>query len=312
MYSSRILSMLLDIKNIIQKGYGEFRRDTLFTKVYPEFILPYIEPKLKQKFESIDFESLYNDIIIDHDHFVKSSTVDRMLLLQIFEKLAKVFCLDDEFESRYLFDNRVHTVNLYPLSTVTGIFGLNSFLYAYFNNLFLVGFPLSLSQYDTLYGCSFNPYGKMNILQMFISLKFAQHDMNHYFGMLATKDSFDSNLLYHYYSHIVNSTNPVHEKEIVLFILFMIIHEYVPYYNNIAKDINIVRHIAINEFIAFIDDIYPRTLVDRDLVILWVEDNIPNDHSLVPILLDPKSSHDKYISIFLDFLRIIDGLVDSH
>jgi hypothetical protein len=292
LYSSRILSYLSQIQQILNDGFDKFKDQPYFHKVYTSVILTYIEPSLRDDFirRKNNFDKLYTEIMQQHNDFVqKSPYVDLDLAFNILTKLSNVFCLMDAPKTL-----KMNHDNTYPLPNYIGIFGINSYLYGYFNNVHVVGFPLALGTYDGFYNCS---YG------------FASHDLSHVAGMLYHKDYYDENLIRNYYQLIVRSDISVNDKELCLSVIFIIVHEYMPYHANYITDVQWIlkEYVSkLNGLTGLIDYIYPTTL-NYDLA-TWVQNNIPDSDFIIPHLSNPTTETDKFIRIFTLFQTIVDRL----
>jgi hypothetical protein len=88
----------------------------------------------------------------------------------------------------------------------TGIFSINSFMYAYINGVTLLGLPSNISNFDDDAGCP---------------LKFFEHDVDH----IATLPKDEDDLSVVYYSVLNNAHLTKQVKEELLFTMWYMFHE---------------------------------------------------------------------------------------
>lgn len=291
-YSARILTYLDGIRKVFNQGYEALKGNTYFMGTYNQYVLPYLDPELKKTFDvmSFKFPKVFDQVMRMHNQFItmEGGKMDQRLLLEIFEILSRALCLTDTQYFTRLIDDRVKDANLFPFLSNTGHFGINSFLYAYFNGVFLLGFPISFSTYDNLYGCSY---------------KFAEHDISHYHGMtaMANEKSFDFELLKKYYSSVVSSGIETWEKELCLSVLFMSIHEYQGYTGNLIFDISkILKSYGLGPLESIIEQCYSNMTPYSREVADWVKYRISDDR-FSTMILQPNGLNQKYATIFAYF-----------
>ena len=120
--------------------------------------------------------------------------------------------LDHHYQS-YL-SYKLNLNRIFPLVNDNGVFSLNTWLYAFFENVDLVGFTAKSSEFDGNIGCS---------LDMF------NHDLDHLTESINIEKYSDEFQTYKYiYYNILNSDFLIKEqKELYILILWIIIHEYV-------------------------------------------------------------------------------------
>lgn len=293
LYSARILSFIDGIRKTFDRGFESLKENPYFSELY-KYVLPYTESTLRNNFNilSDNFEKVYDEAMRMHNQFIlmEGGTIDRKLLFKIFELLSRSACLSETEYFVELLNGGIENDDLFPFLSNTGHFGLNSFLYAYFNGVFLVGFPITFSTYDKMYGCSY---------------KFAKHDIDHYYGLNATKNAFDRELLKRYYYSIVSSSMEKWEKELCLFILFMCIHEYGGYTQDIVVNIEkIIKNQGYNVFKDYIDQSYDVVRPYSQELAQWLSHRISND-KYTNIILHPAKLEHKYAVIFIYFEMIV-------
>lgn len=137
--------------------------------------------------------------------------------MDIFVFMAKIFCVKHPYETTYEGLNKIKaldkdcklTKNKYtmaPFINYTGEFGFNTFLYAFFNNISLIGIPSGYSSFDSETGCSYDFY---------------IHDIDHH----SEYHKQTLPLFCRLYKAILNSKYNEYDKKIALIVLWIIVHE---------------------------------------------------------------------------------------
>jgi hypothetical protein len=208
------------VKTTIPYDYDyEERIITIF-----ENIKQYIEPKkihykdlLDQKIEQleINYLKLINNITDSgRFDFIRE-------IFMIFMYISDLSCGDSPI-SRESLSEDIKNYYLFPLTNDTGWFSYNSYLYALSHNLHIMGFPSGISNYDGNYDCP----------SVFIG-----HDFEHLYDIKLVLDnpinrgvkSYEMSETYKlemYYDFIMKNNYTSNEKEIFIFTLWYIIHEW--------------------------------------------------------------------------------------
>jgi len=134
----------------------------------------------------------------------------------------------------------------------TGIFSINSFMYAYINGVTLFGLPSDISNFDDNTGCP---------------LKFFEHDVTH----AATLPYEEDNLSVVYYSVLNNPHLTKQVKEELLFTMWYMFHE-----------------TPVEQYI-YTEDIFSEPLEDARLIIRDVSDITINLKEFIPTLENNKN-----------------------
>jgi len=200
----------------------------------------------------------------------------------------------DERYKHFLF-YKLNFNRIFPLVNDNGVFSLNTWLYAFFENVDLVGFTAKKSEFDGNIGCS---------LDMF------SHDLDHLTESIDIEKDSDEFQTYKYiYYNILNSDYLSKEqKELYILILWIIIHEYVfdikfddPIENSIKTFISwsyndAAGEYSVSEFIKYSH-------------LLLTSENIENSvYYFENIQLETDSySGERY---GIDFLNFLDSLVN--
>jgi hypothetical protein len=142
--------------------------------------------------------------------FMQSSNESFLENLQkTFTFITKCFCLylDDDEETKDLLNGYIWKPNYYPLPNGEGLFGLNTYLYAYFNNIYIIGVPNRIQNFDAVKNAC--------------PARFSIHDIDHSNNILPIDEEYKL-----IYNKIINLDNDLTlEKEIHCLIMWVIIHE---------------------------------------------------------------------------------------
>lgn len=138
-----------------------------------------------------------------HDYILDLDTIYDILVY-----IGRVSCLDLGKTINKTFPENPE-FKVYFLTNYTGWFGFNTYLYAFFNKILLVGAPSQYSYFDNTGDC---PLG------------FIEHDYNH----IVDENNVTMNYSYleYCYYNILNSQEPKYLKELLIFVLWAQIHEY--------------------------------------------------------------------------------------
>lgn len=138
-------------------------------------------------------------------NFAKSRRVDIVKFQEVFNYIALVACLQvPKFET--LGDD-----SMYPLTNTVGLFGLNTYLYAYFEGVYLLGVPIKITKYDQIMGCP---------------RAFIQHDIEHSKAIKSRLSRVDFDFEKLAYYTIINDPEMSHlEKQCHITNLWIEIHE---------------------------------------------------------------------------------------
>jgi hypothetical protein len=146
---------------------------------------------------------------------------DIIKVIKLFAYIGTLSCFQSDTSN---FDNKIkrsiefygNTVNFnrtFPIVNDNGAFSLNTWLYAFFEGIELVGFTSKESNFDNIIGCSLDIF---------------YHDLDHLIeSVLVQKYSEEFYTLKNIYYNILNSNLTKTEKELYVLVLWIIIHEYV-------------------------------------------------------------------------------------
>ena len=160
---------------------------------------------------------------------------DYLKIVKIFIYIAKLNCSDitEDIQLPEFFDD-----STLILANDDGLFTFNTWLYAFFEDLDLVGFTSEIAYFDGYYGCS---------MDMFY------HDIAH----ISTINSFREHKYYPIYKNVyytlLNSPKlSKMEKELYIIFLWIIIHEIAQYsiYINLSDPIDV----SIKNFLSGVND----------------------------------------------------------
>ena len=154
--------------------------------------------------KNFEFGSIYNDPYV----------TDIMGILSLFDLIGSLFCLNIPhwnifFRTGLNYRNyKDYSHNEYPLTNEEGLFGINTWLYAFFNDILIVGIPNRVQSFDLETKCSG---------------EFIRHDMGHNKNYLRYKKSKSKNIYY----KLLNDKNLSRlQKELHILIMWIIIHEF--------------------------------------------------------------------------------------
>lgn len=208
--------------------------------------------KYLQPFEDI-YKKLLQSVIIDYENKIK---IDMIKISTIFFVLSSYACMTPE-EPENLIQNIYDEILDYPvyyIVTDDAFYGINTFLYAFFEGVFLAGIPtfetLKVDGYDL---CP---------LEMFI------HDTLHIQTQINAQ-LFQNDKIKNMYYKILNDDVNQHIKEFLLSVLFVYLHE-----------INVFDIHKINEYMLR-EIRHPYTNLTLAHEIMWkyytIADEIPDE-----------------------------------
>lgn len=143
------------------------------------------------------------------ENFGENGTYDIVLICHIFEYIAVIACWSTP--DLEIISERAYGSHTYPLPNTVGFFGLNTYLYAYFNDVYLIGVPKRVQTYDFERGCP----------QAFI-----EHDLDHTEAIYQDTQEMSDNFNKYLYYTIVNDLNlTMKQKECHITNLWCLIHE---------------------------------------------------------------------------------------
>jgi hypothetical protein len=171
------------------------------------------------------------------NNFNSQSKVDIKDIFNIFLYLSQLFCeyIDPEmrnismneksinwetFLRERLYDNIfnngeysiANNVSVFPLTNNNGEFALNTYLYAFFNDIALFGIPYEMGSFDGAHGCP---------------LFFINHDIRHVEYQIEEGITLPNNhsLTKRIYHNILNDNLSKNHKELLIFYIWSNIHE---------------------------------------------------------------------------------------
>lgn len=177
------------------------------------------------------YELMFNEYIqMAQDNFRATNRYSYIDIKRIFELIANLFCLrivlpldfvpEDIDENNYISSRADVPRQTFLLTNTTGWFYLNTYLYAFFEDVILLGLPAGNSEFDGKVGCP---------------LTFVNHDVGHtvivkrkYYTQNengATLNDLGLFLKDIYYTIIYADDLSKDEKEACIFVLWYIIHE---------------------------------------------------------------------------------------
>lgn len=104
----------------------------------------------------------------------------------------------------------IHLELMFPLTNETGLFAINTYLYAFINKVYLIGIPIGLAEFDGNTECPRH---------------FMYHDIDHTVRTIRDLDENPEIISELYYAIIEDESTSKIEKHIHLFVLWLIIHE---------------------------------------------------------------------------------------
>ena len=233
-YVSRIAHYWRLTKAYVQDVPVSNRRNTLYRRPEDE---PLMGSRNFTAEEVMAFETLIlsriNALIVK---FAKKKQIFLRDYMTLFEIIGSISCLQIPdlqtiTERRELTREddgvKVYFDDLYPLPNGSGIFGINTWLYAYFKDIQLVGVPLHDAFFDRFWGCPFS---------------FILHDFDHIrrIAQISVRDKGLARQIY--YRILSDTTLNVAQRLCLIFCHWISIHEvregmdfHIPETNNIKE-----------------------------------------------------------------------------
>ena len=160
------------------------------------------EPRFREKLSQLTTE------------FGISKRFDLLVVWQLFEYIGKLFCL----ATSVIDAPTVFKRHEYPLPNESGLFGLNTYLYAYFEGVLLVGIPTSVQTFDLRTECVHH---------------FMEHDHGHNYeldvglSLRTPRSIFSKQKLKTAYQQLLNAPAlGARDKEFAIMHLWCAIHEF--------------------------------------------------------------------------------------
>jgi len=214
-YMSRALHYWQQLKEFLHEA-NEKEEDFLYeaNEKEEENLNAYVNnsEKILENFEY--YEKIFFDMLND-----LNNDFNLIKCTKLFIYIGKLNCYNldvtlDKFYQNFL-DYNIDLNRIFPLVNDNGVFSFNTWLYAFFEGIELVGFTSKRAEFDGEKGCS---------LDMFF------HDLNHIDDIerkfLKDKDTELFNQYKSIYYNILNSENfSKEQKELYILMLWIIIHE---------------------------------------------------------------------------------------
>jgi len=151
-----------------------------------------------------------------NEKFNNQKVIPTFQLEKKFTVISGLICLDPNAimtkinpTTRIKFPDNYKT---YLFPNDIGVFGFNTYLYAFFSEIVLIGIPNNLAEYDNVIGCP---------------LSFMSHDYGHANSFLLHKmiKKSDMTNMRNIYYNILNSDYSTKFKELLILVLWYLIHE---------------------------------------------------------------------------------------
>lgn len=133
-------------------------------------------------------------------------------IMRLYYYVSFVYCLvgpQGSYRRSFTLPLTKTKVNLFPYFESQGLFGLNTYLYAMFNGVFLVGFSPKITNYDLLTTCPEH---------------FTHHDFFHA-DVINKYGNLNPRIEKLYYSIINHPDMMLEERDLHIFVMWFIIHE---------------------------------------------------------------------------------------
>jgi len=228
-YISRVYSYFLKAEKYI-KG-EKIKKD--FEKIMNIGESFNIRMKVLDKFRT-DFEPnrLRFDELIEYtkNNFEKTNVCNPIDFNTIFYFIGSIFCLDLEndlsLDMYYASISKENRHRLYPLPNGTGLFSINSYMYALFEGVYLLGIPTKAAYFDGIFDC----VGK-----------FFLHDIVHSDNEIMIEKKMIIEEYKKLYIAIINDSEfSQEEKELHILVMWYLIHERAnPYEDPSVYDISV-------------------------------------------------------------------------
>lgn len=172
---------------------------------------PYIgQNEEKLNWYQENFDSLEDKILSDLKSitlgFEETATFSVKNISDIFYKIYSIVCVTKN-HANYFKEYNIDIEKCCILANVTGFFSYNTYLYAYVNDIYLIGFPAVHTVY----------HGKKKCPTQFI-----EHDLDHDLNLPIGREQEQIAKMYNL---ILTKARSKHEKEMCIFSLWFYIHE---------------------------------------------------------------------------------------
>lgn len=217
---------------------------------------------------NIDENLLFSSVNNLQLNFNITKTVDIVEISKILVDISNKICISQSIKSepyQKLNIARDLRPDIYPLINTNGLFGYNTYLYAYFNKVFLVGLPDRYSVFDSALGCS---------------ERFFKHDMDHIRDIRAiTPYNFDI-LRKVYYSILSDSDLSKSYKEEYIHTLFFWVHETAAYFVSNSEPFANIDILSSDIHLFYENLTFPLIQLDPLLVDTFILHNGSQLHAL--------------------------------
>lgn len=206
-------------KNYIEPYETEFMEDLMnIEDIYPRLPVDFIVKSHavidNKRFilqNIVFYESRFLELLnITKNNFEMNGNFRMGEIAYIYKYIATLMCYDPRVESLSLTSivNNYYLDNHYILPNNTGLFGFNTYLYALFNNILLIGVPNKTVNFDATIGCP---------------LKFMDHDYFH--SNQISKYMKVAKIIPLIYYNILQQEYPKKLKELLILVIWILIHE---------------------------------------------------------------------------------------
>lgn len=179
--------------------------------------------KIKENLEVYENKFL-NLIRLKIEKFQGNGYFETDDIIAIFDPIGVLMCFQiPNFSEESRLSNKISRGIIYPYPNNTGLFGFNTYLYALFNDVVLVGVPSHYSQYDGIPGCP---------------SKFMLHDYSHNQTMEYGGIFQNIHKLKNIYHKILSGNLTKFMKELLVFVMWIEIHEIGKYLYYPDTDLN--------------------------------------------------------------------------
>lgn len=182
-------------------------------------------PEMRREHILTNFDA-YEKRFLKMVDILKNKGFSNKRVLSIFNYISRLNCLCIKYKSLKINSDDPTETNLeieriFPIVNENGSFSLNTWLYAFFEEIDLVGFTTKRAFYDNNEGCSND---------MFL------HDIYHIRTIMEKKQDIIDNIKGVYYK-ILNSNITKEEKELHILVIWIIIHEEIENIISFEEDI---------------------------------------------------------------------------
>ena len=173
--------------------------------------------------EKEEFLVKFNEYVkIFDDNFKANKLINMDHVLELFLMIGKFLCNDS---NNSLSKNKIE--NFYLLCNGKSNFGINSYLYAYFENVYVASMPTHNIKTDSILYCPLFYYG------------YDMNCINNTIQLASQKEKFEE--LKKIYKNIINDNEiDTKYKELLLSIIFIIVHEFNTFFE-FGEDMNLIN-----------------------------------------------------------------------